>query len=439
MNIKVVILTTTDNALFNSIKPKHLHPLAGYPILTYTLELARHLSTEPPLIIVDPVLADEYKNIAGENVNCIQFPIDKHGGYDSAEIVEILKVSQAGVLILHADAPLVQLQSLQRLIERHTEAAQGITILTNETDSPDDDPQAGGEKCHHTQCTHPHFAPYILNSNVLNSDIMHSIFTSEQTAVNLQTLTTLAQRNGISVATQIPAEPSDLWMIRTRIDFALAQSIIYARINNRLMLSGVTFIDSSTAYIDANVSIGRDTVIYPNTHITGMTSIGEHCQVGPNTIIDQCRIGDRCRVFASVLESAVMEHDSDIGPFSHLRKGSYVCAHAHIGNYGEMKNSTLGPGAKMGHFSYLGDTHVGDDTNIGAGTITCNFDGEEKHATQIGNHVFIGSGTLIVAPIDIGDHAATGAGSVVTHNIPANTLAYGVPAREKRKLDHNKY
>ena len=130
-----------------------------------------------------------------------------------------------------------------------------------------------------------------------------------------------------------------------------------------------------------------------------------------------------------------MENDTDIGPFSHLRKGAYVCEHAHIGNYSELKNSTLGPGARMGHFSYLGDTIVGAAANIGAGTITCNFDGEDKHRTRIGDNAFIGSGTMIVAPIDIGSQAKTGAGSVVTHDIPDDTLAYGVPARLKKKED----
>jgi bifunctional UDP-N-acetylglucosamine pyrophosphorylase/glucosamine-1-phosphate N-acetyltransferase len=131
-----------------------------------------------------------------------------------------------------------------------------------------------------------------------------------------------------------------------------------------------------------------------------------------------------------------MENDSDIGPFSHLRKGAYVCEYAHIGNYGELKNSTLGPGALMGHFSYLGDATIGAKVNIGAGTITCNFDGKTKHPTKIGDNAFIGSGTLIVAPKEIGSNAKTGAGSVITHNIPADTLAYGVPARQKKKK-HN--
>ena len=140
-------------------------------------------------------------------------------------------------------------------------------------------------------------------------------------------------------------------------------------------------------------------------------------------------IGDRCRVTASVIESSEMEHDSDIGPFSHLRPGAHVCTGAHIGNFAEMKKSTLGPGSHMGHFSYLGDATVGEHVNIGAGTITCNYDGKQKHPTVIEGHAFIGSDSLLVAPVRVGEHAKTGAGSVVTHDVPARTIVYGVPAR----------
>ena len=144
-------------------------------------------------------------------------------------------------------------------------------------------------------------------------------------------------------------------------------------------------------------------------------------------------MGNRCRVFASVLTQAVMEDESDIGPFSHLRKGARVCRGAHVGNFGEIKKSTLGPGSKMGHFSYLGDAEVGAGVNIGAGTITCNYDGERKHLTRIEDGVFIGSDTMLVAPLHIGEGARTGAGSVVTRDLRPGSLAYGVPAREVRK------
>jgi bifunctional UDP-N-acetylglucosamine pyrophosphorylase/glucosamine-1-phosphate N-acetyltransferase len=155
--------------------------------------------------------------------------------------------------------------------------------------------------------------------------------------------------------------------------------------------------------------------------------------VGPNAIITDSQIGERCRVIASVLEQAVMEDDADIGPFGHLRKGARLGEGAHMGNFGEMKNATLGAGAKMGHFSYLGDAEVGPGANIGAGTITCNYDGERKHPTVIGAGAFIGSDTMLVAPVRVGDGAKTGAGAVVTRDVPDGEVAYGVPARVRKE------
>jgi bifunctional UDP-N-acetylglucosamine pyrophosphorylase/glucosamine-1-phosphate N-acetyltransferase len=226
-----------------------------------------------------------------------------------------------------------------------------------------------------------------------------------------------------------PHEVQTLMQVETRLDLSRAAASLRQRINEHWMLRGVTLVDPATTYIDADVTIGRDTVIAPNTHLRGETVIGEECRIGPNAIVETCTLGDRCKVLASVLEYAVMEDESDIGPFGHLRKGARICKGAHMGNFGEMKNSTLGPGAKMGHFSYLGDAEVGPDANIGAGTITCNYDGVRKHRTTIEAGAFIGSDTLLVAPVTVGARAKTGAGSVVTHDLPADSLAYGVPAR----------
>jgi bifunctional UDP-N-acetylglucosamine pyrophosphorylase / glucosamine-1-phosphate N-acetyltransferase len=194
----------------------------------------------------------------------------------------------------------------------------------------------------------------------------------------------------------------------------------------------VTMIDPTTTYVEASITIGPDTVIQPNTHLRGRTVIGRECSIGPNTIISDSTLGDRCKVQASVFEGATLEDDVDVGPFAHLRKGAYLCKHVHMGNFGEVKNSRLGPGAKMGHFSYLGDADVGAEVNIGCGTITCNFDGVNKHKTVIGEGAFIGSDSMLVAPVKIGKRAKTGAGSVVTHDVPDGAVAYGVPARVKK-------
>jgi len=202
-----------------------------------------------------------------------------------------------------------------------------------------------------------------------------------------------------------------------------------------LMRSGVTLIDPATTYVEAGVVVGQDTVIQPNTHLEGKTRVGANCVLGPNSIVRDSTIGDDCRVEASVLEGALLEENVSVGPFGHLRRGAHLAEGVHMGNFGEVKNSYLGPRSKMGHFSYLGDTTVGADVNIGCGTVTCNFDGKDKHKTVIEEGAFIGSGTMLVAPVTVGAHAVIGAGSVVTHDVPPGSTAYGVPARVQRKSE----
>lgn len=173
----------------------------------------------------------------------------------------------------------------------------------------------------------------------------------------------------------------------------------------------------------------------PNTYLQGKTEIGEGNVIGPNTIIRDSKIGDRCKVLASDLEGAILEDDVDIGPFARLRKDAYLKSHVHMGNFGEVKDSTLSEGVKMGHFSYIGNATIGANTNIGAGTITANFDGEKKHPTVMGEDVFIGSDTILIAPVKLGDGARTGAGAIVKRDVPEDTLVVGMPARAIRKVE----
>ena len=198
------------------------------------------------------------------------------------------------------------------------------------------------------------------------------------------------------------------------------------------MRAGVTLVDPASAYVDATVRIGQDTVIYPNTYLQGNTRIGANNVIGPNAILRDSTVGDGCRIEMSVVESAVLEDQVTVGPFAHLRKGAHLAQGVHMGNFGEIKDSYLGPGVRMGHFSYIGDTTIEADVNVGAGTVTCNYDGVDKYPTTIGEGAFIGSGTMLVAPVRVGARARIGAGSVVTHDIPPDATAYGVPARVKQ-------
>ena len=245
----------------------------------------------------------------------------------------------------------------------------------------------------------------------------------------------LAVQDGLPVRALVHDNLLETIGINTRVHLAEAEAAMRQRINRDLMLAGVSMPDPASTYIDAGVRIGKDTVVLPNTYIQGQSTIGEHCEIGPNAHIRNSQIGNGCKVFMSVMEGAQLEDDVDIGPFARLRKGAHLMRHVHMGNFGEIKDSILGPGVKMGHFSYIGNATIGANTNIGAGTITCNYDGEKKHPTEIGEGAFIGSDTMLVAPLKIGKRSRTGAGAVVTKDVPDDTLAVGMPARAIRKLE----
>jgi bifunctional UDP-N-acetylglucosamine pyrophosphorylase / glucosamine-1-phosphate N-acetyltransferase len=193
--------------------------------------------------------------------------------------------------------------------------------------------------------------------------------------------------------------------------------------------SAATIMDLKSTYIDPGIEVGPGTVIYPNTTLIGQTTIGARCRIGPNTVISDSRIEDEVTVVASFVEGAVIENGADVGPFSHLRPGAHLEPGVHIGNFVEVKASRIGAGSRAGHFSYIGDAKIGADVNIGAGTVTCNYDGEDKNETVIEDGAFIGSDTMLVAPIRVGRKAATGAGSVVTKDVPDGAKVAGVPAR----------
>ncbi|MGZ9222943.1 MAG: bifunctional UDP-N-acetylglucosamine diphosphorylase/glucosamine-1-phosphate N-acetyltransferase GlmU, partial [Anaerolineales bacterium] len=223
--------------------------------------------------------------------------------------------------------------------------------------------------------------------------------------------------------------------INTRVHLSEAEAALRMRLNRDHMLNGVSMVDPTSTYIEMDVQIGKDTTIMPNTYIHGKSMIGEGNVIGPNTIIRDSKIGNRCKVLASVLEGATLEDDVHMGPFARLRRGAYLKSHVHMGNFGEIKDSTLHEGVKMGHFSYIGNATIGAGTNIGAGTITCNYDGEKKYPTEIGEDAFIGSDTMLVAPLKLGAGARTGAGAVVTKDVAEDTLVVGMPARAIRKVE----
>lgn len=323
------------------------------------------------------------------------------GKESGPQLREWLDDGVARVLLLRGDRPLLSAESLSRLLENQSATGASLVVL-----------------------------PESCGALPAGCAEISWLWQRLEGAAPPLTLEDLAQAAGC--ASIAAADPEDCLAVDTLPSLAEAERITRRRINLRWMQAGVQIVDPATTYVHATVTIDEGTVVLPNTHLWGRTAIGEDCRIGPNSIVRDCTIGKRCTIIASVAEEAIMDDESDAGPFSHLRRGAHLCHGAHMGNFGEIKASTLGPHSKMGHFSYLGDTTVGENVNIGAGTITCNYDGERKHRTVIQDGAFIGSDVMLVAPLEIGAGARIGAGSVVTHDVPAGAVAYGVPARVKR-------
>jgi len=447
MSVAVVILAAGMGTRMKSDLPKVLHRLCGRPMLAYVVDAARELTGTRPLVIVGH-RAELVRQALGDSADSVVQEPQLGTGHAVMQAQAALEGKADTVLVLYGDTPFITVETLRAMLDHHTREQATATILTFRPLDPlrlgrivRDDASHVRAIVEFKEATPDQLAIREVNSGILcfRADWLWSHLASLPVKHGEQYLTDLVEmamaEGGAAVSgavAALEADADEVMGIDDRARLAWAEAKMRAQINEQLMLFGVTMIDPATTYVEASVTVGADTVILPNTHLRGKTAIGRECSIGPNTIISDSAIGDRCKVQSSVFEGATLEDDVDVGPFAHLRKGAYLCRHVHMGNFGEVKNSRLGPGAKMGHFSYLGDADVGAQANIGCGTITCNFDGVNKHKTVIGEGAFIGSDTMLVAPVNIGKRAKTGAGSVVTHDVPDDAVAYGVPARVRK-------
>ena len=354
------------------------------------------------------------------------------------------------ILVLYGDTPLVRAETLRALLEEHTQSGATLTFLTGIAD----DPAGYGRVLRDTarrvrgiveqkHATTEEQAIREVNSGIYCFDAgwLWSRLDSLERHANgeyyLTDLVDVAVREGQPVSTA-SAALEEAMGVNDRVQLAEAERILRGRVLRELMLSGVTVEDPATTYVEAGVRVGQDTLLRPGTTLRGATVIGARCEIGPYSVIQDSEIGDECQVYGSWLERAVMEPGSRVGPMSRLRPGARLKRGAHVGNFGEVKNATVGEDVQMHHFSYVGDATVGASTNIGAGVITMNYDGVRKHHTEIGARAFVGSDTLLRAPVSIGDGASTGGGAVVTRDVPPGSLAVGMPARLIRRVRSTK-
>ena len=448
----VVILAAGQGTRMKSPAAKVLAPLCGRPMLAWVIDQARSLAPKRVIVVVghraEDVRAAVAAAFAGAGVECVLQEPQRGTGHALQICLPLLGRDPGRVVVLYGDMPLLSQGSLERLCEAQAASSGGAAVLTGEPANPrgfgrvvrkeDGTVQAVVEEyvasSEQLQIKEMNVGAYCFSAAWL-WEALTRIPLSKKGEYYLTDIVELAVREGLPVQATVMEDLEEAIGINTRVHLAEVESAMRRRINREHMLNGVTMRDPAATYIDVGVSIGQDTLIMPNTYLQGETRIGESDVIGPDSRVRDSQIGNDCMVLASDLEGAVLEDHVHIGPFARLRKGAHLAHGVHMGNFGEVKDSYLAPGVKLGHFSYIGNAQIGAGTNIGAGTITCNFDGEKKHPTEIGEDAFIGSDTLLVAPVKIGDRARTGAGAVVTKDVPPDTLVAGMPARAIRKLE----
>lgn len=438
-----VVLAAGKGTRMRSALPKVLHPVAGKPMVSHVVD-AVAAAVHGPVIAVVGHEAERVRSELGEQALCVTQAEQNGTGHAVRTARPAIPAGSASVLVANGDVPLVRIETLRQLVARHEATGAAVTLLTTHTASPrglgrivrdatgrvarivEERELAEGER----GITEINSGMYALDVQTA-LPLLDRLTPGSNGELYLTDVVALALAAGLTVEAVTIEDAQEVAGVNDRVELAAAEAVMRQRIRVEHMLNGVTLLDPASTFIDADIPIGSDTIIAPNTTIKGRSAIGSGCEIGPNTILDSATIGDGCRVLASVLEHATLEDHVEVGPYCHLRPGAYIGGGSHLGNFVEVKKTRLGRDVKAGHFSYLGDAEIGDNVNIGAGTITCNFDGVNKHRTVIGANAFIGCDTMLVAPITVGESATTGAGAVVTKDVEAGTLVVGVPARPR--------
>jgi len=438
-----VILAAGQGTRMKSSLPKVLHQICGQELIKYPTELMTQLNIENIFIVVSPENAEAIQQELGDRFEYV-VQSNPRGTGDALEcVLPVILGTDSQILVMNGDVPLLRPESVQKVCLSHLDKSASMSLLTV-LDVIDQElgivhRDMEGRITHIVEAT-ARLAPQsngVLEANVgvycfdskFIGDSINLIKPNRVGERYITDLVAIADGQGKDINSENCFHPEELLGVNNRLELSKVEAIERRRIVEHWMLSGVTIQDPESVYIDHDVVIGQDSIILANTALRGTTLIGGNCQIGPNSVIDNSIIGDRTRITCSMLECSTIESDVEVGPFSHLRANSYLESGVHVGNYVEIKNTRLSQRSAAGHFSYLGDATIGSDVNIGAGTITCNYDGVEKHNTIIGSGAFIGCDTLLVAPVSVGMGATTGAGAVVTKDVPESRLAVGVPAR----------
>ncbi|MBI5882573.1 MAG: bifunctional UDP-N-acetylglucosamine diphosphorylase/glucosamine-1-phosphate N-acetyltransferase GlmU [Elusimicrobia bacterium] len=446
----VLILAAGQGTRMESAIPKILHPVGGRPIIYYVLRVANALKPAAIGVVVGHEAEDVKTEILKIAKDCgisrpIQFIQQKKllgSGNAVLEAVPFLKKFTAA-MVLCGDTPLLTYESLLSLQRVHEEHKAQATLLTARLSNPKGygrivrTPTGDVLKIVEESVASPKEAAINeINSGAYCFEVAALLSGLGQLSAKgpkgehfLTDILELVRTKGGRIIAHLSGNPEEALGINTRVQLAAAERIINRRMLERLMLSGVTIVDPASTHVDADIEVGQDSVVEPFTILRGRTKVGSQCRVGPFCFLENAQVGNECEVSLSRLRDCRVLEKCVIGPYSNIRPESVIGPRAKVGNFSEVKASRVGFGSKVPHLSYIGDTDIREDVNVGAGSITCNYDGKVKHKTVIEARAFIGSGTMMVAPVRIGKGSSTGAGSVVTHDVPDGVTVVGVPAR----------
>ena len=436
-----VVLAAGQGTRMRSRVPKVMHPLAGRPMIDHVLAALTAAGVDHPVVVVG-FGADQLEAALADRVSTVR----QEPQLGTADAVRCglgrVPPEARHVLVTMGDVPLLPGELFQHLLREQAEGDAAIALLSATLDDatgygrivrgPDGDVSAIVEDADADEATRAisevNAGTYCFDAAWLRANV-GNVPASPSGEYYLTDLVTVAIGGGRRVAVVAAPRPELTTGINDRIGLAAAERLLRRRIAENHMRNGVTIVDPATTTIDADVEIGQDARIEPGTILAGATVVAEDAVIGPRSEIHDSRIGPRSRIWVSVVEGSTVAEDVHIGPYAHVRPGCRIGPRCEIMDHAELKNSTLGAGTKQHHFSYLGDAEVGEEVNIGAGAITANYDGEAKHRTVIGDGAFIGVDTMLIAPVIIGPRARTGAGAVVTRDVPAGKTVVGMPAR----------
>jgi len=451
-DLHIVVLAAGKGTRMNSAQPKVLHRVAGRPLIDHVLEKAQALAPRSTTVVVGHQAEALMQVLDGRPHLTFVVQEPQLGTAHALLTTESALAQARGTLVLlSGDVPLLSIKTLKTLVDRHTSTAAAATVVTAIVDDPTGygrivrTGSSAGEQIarivEEKDATRAEHAIREINSGIyafalegLFEAVRRVASENVQREYYLPDLVAIYRQAGRTVETVIVSNPDEIRGINSRSELAAVSTIVRQEKATQLMDAGVTIEDPATAYIDGDVTVGADTILHPGVFLEGRTTIGSGCEIHSGVRIVDSQIGDRVTILNHcVITGSRVASGASVGPFAHLRSGSDIREGARVGNFVEMKKAVLGAGSKAGHLSYLGDATIGAKVNIGAGTITCNYDGAKKNQTVIGDGAFIGSDTQLIAPVTVGNGAYVGSGTTIREDVPDGSLA--VSAGKQRNIE----